>query len=942
MTTLGLFDDPDAVRPVALALYDYQLEAVERIRQMIRQGVTRILVVAPVGAGKSCLFSYVLARIVEKGKRGLVCAHRVELIKQNRAALIAAGISPNQVGVMMASVGRANPYAAIQVASVDTLRARLPPELTEAGIVAGDPVAAVVDAARRRTMPRADVVVVDEAHRSLSPTYVRVARAYPNAVHLGFTASPWRMDNQSFREMYDAILVVADVPDLIARGYLARPRVFTHPRVPDLSKVRVRANGDYDEEQLAAVMDQQILIGDIVDHWLLHAGGARTFCFASSVPHSRHLAEEFRRRGVPAEHVDGGTDPAERAAVLARLKSGETRVATNYGLFCLDEQTEILTTRGWLGIDSLTDTDDVATWKAGRIRFDRPRRVIRRPRAPGEAMVASAGTARDVRVTANHRMLFRSHGARRFAKHRADALVGRRGEMPACGIAAPRALKAPQPAGIDARGVARRVRSSTYDFITKLGMTRVAARAEAKRRVARKESLRRLDPHELTDDHCRFIGFWIGDGSVRKLPTGGLEYTASQSTAYPKIIAWLDALVGRVGLDSTRHVRPPSKTVANAKPYVSWSFGRGTGGGPQERRGLFAIEPYLDKAGSPLWWGFDERQFAAFLEGYWLADGLHGDGASRPTGLQINTTVKTLADTLQAIATCRGYRCIVRTSDAATRRNPRHARSYRMTFTKGGRVPLVWYPLRAESDWRAERVWCVETEDGAIVTRRNGRVLVTGNCEGTDEPKVKCIVMARPTLSLTLYVQCVGRAMRRVRPWPDVTTCILLDHAGCARRHGLPDDAREYSLDGKPPREGGQTKECACGRTLPRNAQTCDGCGFVFGAPREPGEGGALPDSLDGELEEVDASERKKKREARAVSTLRRRIQGLAIEADRERGWPDGWSNRMVVIQYGKGRPDMSTTELQEVLRWFESGDFAKRYPVTPFAPTSGSPPATP
>src|SRR5262249_48347486 len=54
-----------------------------------------------------------------------------------------------------------------------------------------------------------------------------------------------------------------------------------------------------------------------------------TVCFAVGVEHSVHIRDEFMRAGIRAEHLDGATSIAERKAILARLKSGDTEVVTN-------------------------------------------------------------------------------------------------------------------------------------------------------------------------------------------------------------------------------------------------------------------------------------------------------------------------------------------------------------------------------------------------------------------------------------------------------------------------------------------------------------------------------------------------------------------------------------------------------------------------------------
>jgi DNA repair protein RadD len=84
-----------------------------------------------------------------------------------------------------------------------------------------------------------------------------------------------------------------------------------------------------------------------------------------------------------------------------------------------------------------------------------------------------------------------------------------------------------------------------------------------------------------------------------------------------------------------------------------------------------------------------------------------------------------------------------------------------------------------------------------------GEVEVLSSCmiisEGTDIPSVGGAILMRPTASLPLYLQMVGRALR---PAPGKSEAVILDHVGNAHRHGLPTDEREWNLAGRHRREG--------------------------------------------------------------------------------------------------------------------------------------------
>lgn len=263
------------------------------------------MVVAPTGAGKTVIAVRMILLALARNKRVLFNAHRREIIDQTYEKLLWAGVDKSMLGVIMANDKRRNPVAPVQVASIDTIR-------------------------NRANKPPADLVFVDEAHRSLAQSIVRLMEAYPNASIIGLTATPWRADNKGFEMVFDDLVLVATVKELIDLGFLAEPRVFTGPaeHVPDLSSVRTKG-GDYDEKELALAMDKSALIGDIVEHWGRLAEKRKTVAFGVNITHSKHIAELARGAGIRAEHIDGEMRVTERQAILGRFDRGETEFVCN-------------------------------------------------------------------------------------------------------------------------------------------------------------------------------------------------------------------------------------------------------------------------------------------------------------------------------------------------------------------------------------------------------------------------------------------------------------------------------------------------------------------------------------------------------------------------------------------------------------------------------------
>jgi DNA repair protein RadD len=108
-----------------------------------------------------------------------------------------------------------------------------------------------------------------------------------------------------------------------------------------------------------------------------------------------------------------------------------------------------------------------------------------------------------------------------------------------------------------------------------------------------------------------------------------------------------------------------------------------------------------------------------------------------------------------------------------------------------------------------------------------GRIKVLCNCalisEGLDIPSVGGVILLRPTKSLALYLQQIGRALR---PSRGKQRAVILDHAGNVFRHGMPDLEHQWSLDGRPKKKGkALVRRCPeCGALIPIAVHECPEC----------------------------------------------------------------------------------------------------------------------
>lgn len=178
-----------------------------------------------------------------------------------------------------------------------------------------------------------------------------------------------------------------------------------------------------------------------------------------------------------------------------------------------------------------------------------------------------------------------------------------------------------------------------------------------------------------------------------------------------------------------------------------------------------------------------------------------------------------------------------------------------------------------------------------------GRIMVLTNVEllttGWDCPQVECAIFLRPTDSLALYLQMVGRILRIA---PGKQFAMILDHVGNVLRHGLPDAAREWSLDGKAQRPAAPTvRQCPECYAAFAPAPRCPECGYLF-----PVENKRKPKKeVAGDLVEVQGSAAQARAEWIRTGPLKDVMRGRdtyeAIdEVRRARGYDWRWTRRQL------------------------------------------------
>jgi DNA repair protein RadD len=293
-------DTPTTAKKQEPRLYPHQSELLTEVDRSLADDCCHFVVQAPTGFGKTLVGATLAKRNLDEGRRTLFTVPALELVDQTVERFAAEGL--RDIGVIQAKHELTDWSRPVQIASVQTLM-------------------------RRKTMPLADMVIIDEVHKKFDIYERWLAGPWSHLPVIGLTATPW---TKGLGKLFSKLIIGATTQKLIDAGYLSKFRVFA-PASPDLNGVRTLA-GDYREDDLADAMDKTALVADVVDTWIDRGEGRPTLCFAVNRVHAKHLQQKFIEAGVSAGYVDAYTDPDERKEIKRQFHAGEIKVICNVGV----------------------------------------------------------------------------------------------------------------------------------------------------------------------------------------------------------------------------------------------------------------------------------------------------------------------------------------------------------------------------------------------------------------------------------------------------------------------------------------------------------------------------------------------------------------------------------------------------------------------------------
>lgn len=279
------------------------------------QNCKSVMLQMPTGTGKTRLFVSIVNDILSCRMHDgiipsvLLMVHRKELVNQIAETLASYGL---EFGIIQAGAEESR-FCHIQVASVQTLVRRL----------------------QRWGRVRFEFVIIDEAHHTPSPTYMKILDAFSDSKLLGVTATPHRLDYWGFAHIFDKLIVSPDPMEFIKSGFLSNYDYYSVPPecpiVDEINAIPIE-KGDFAEDSLIRLLDCGSIRSQVVDSYMKYGCGKKAIVYTINKAHNKHLCEEYQKRGINAVTIDCDTPQSERKQLLDEFKKGKIQIICNVNI----------------------------------------------------------------------------------------------------------------------------------------------------------------------------------------------------------------------------------------------------------------------------------------------------------------------------------------------------------------------------------------------------------------------------------------------------------------------------------------------------------------------------------------------------------------------------------------------------------------------------------
>ena len=290
-------------------MYDYQRKSLDQIFEKLDNDQSgNILFQLPTGGGKTVIFSEITRRYIKQvGKKVMILTHRIELCKQTSGMLTEFNVRNKVIDSNVKTLPEDNPFMCY-VAMVETLNNRLNDEVVDVDDVG--------------------LVIIDEAHYN---SFTKLFKYFEKSTILGVTATPLSSNMKlPMKDNYEHLIVGESIPNLIRKGFLANPLVFSYD--VGLTSLKVGMNGDYTVKSSEALYTNFSMREKLLYAYNQKAKNKKTLIFNNGIKTSIYVYNTFVEAGYEIRHLDNTHSKKERAKILKWFRDKPNAILTSVSI----------------------------------------------------------------------------------------------------------------------------------------------------------------------------------------------------------------------------------------------------------------------------------------------------------------------------------------------------------------------------------------------------------------------------------------------------------------------------------------------------------------------------------------------------------------------------------------------------------------------------------
>jgi superfamily II DNA or RNA helicase len=297
---------------VVIKLRDYQSKAVEQVQTAFNHHKS-VLLQMPTGTGKTIVIREVVKQYLlthDSESSVLILTHRKILIDQIKDALSGIG--------NIAKVGERLSPARVHYSTMQSQIIRLDDSLERIGLV-----------------------VIDEAHHSVSDSYLKILQkcTHPKRLLLGVTATPCRLDGKKLSSVFNTLITSESIQWFIENQHLCHIKHLASSIISrrDIQSLKLNKDGDYEEVAIERLLmdgkHNSNHIADVIESYQTYAAGKKCIVYAATQRHAQILCKKFLAENIEADYVIGTMSEQEIKNKIDDFKRNRFKVLINVEIF---------------------------------------------------------------------------------------------------------------------------------------------------------------------------------------------------------------------------------------------------------------------------------------------------------------------------------------------------------------------------------------------------------------------------------------------------------------------------------------------------------------------------------------------------------------------------------------------------------------------------------